>query len=340
MSSKPTLKQRIRLVLTWLIGLGLLGWLMHKLDWSVLPQILSRIDAAIWLGAAACIVVSYAFRASRMQLVLVEPHERRGRILPSRAVWRVMLIHNAAINLLPMRGGELSFPWLARRELGQPVSRSVAALMWMRIQDLGVLLLLAALAWPGLSLDVHAALVAVWLLGVVLLQPVAGRVLRLLVPTASVQATGWRKAAGALRAALEEPSHNHPLTWFCTLGNWAVKLAAGSAMLAAVCHVSFGTGWAGAVGGELTAILPIQGPASLGTYEAGVKGGMAWIAGLGAAAPQEAVLGALAWHLMLIAASVIGAALAGFSHLRAAAAGPEDGAGARDPKQGDNSAPV
>ena len=41
---------------------------------------------------------------------------------------RVILMHNAAINLLPMRAGELSFPWLASRELGMPVARIEAKL--------------------------------------------------------------------------------------------------------------------------------------------------------------------------------------------------------------------
>lgn len=339
-----SLLKRVKPVLAWGLGLGLLGWLLSRLPLSVLPDVLGRISPTVWLGATLAIALSYAFRAARMQLVLVAPSQRRGHLWARWPVWRVMLLHNAAINLLPLRGGELAFPWLARQELGLPLSRSVAALMWMRIQDLGVLLLLAAVAWPGWPLAARAGGVALWLLGVLLLPPVAGGVLRALVPEPVAGGPRWRQAAYALRCALEEPAHHHPLTWLCTLGNWAVKIAAGSALLAAACHVSWTTGWAGAVGGELTAVLPIQGPASLGTYEAGVHAGMAWIAGLGAATPREAVLGALTWHLMLILASIAGALLGGVSQLaeirRAAAQAP----GADDPpatahKQGDNPAP-
>ena len=114
----------------------------------------------VWLLTLGGLLTSYGLRAARLQVVMdldaaaptQTPTQRQAprRWLGLRTdALRVILMHNAAVNLLPMRAGELSFPWLASRELGMPVSRAIACLLWMRMQDLAVLLLLGLLVWPG-----------------------------------------------------------------------------------------------------------------------------------------------------------------------------------------------
>lgn len=318
---------RLRQMLGWALGLLLMAWLLHKLPLAALPQALARIGWLTWLAAALALLLSYALRASRMQIVMAPGSEQR-RLIAGLPMWRVMLLHNAAINVLPMRGGELSFPWLAKRELGLPVARSVAALLWMRVQDLAVLGLLAVLAWPSFTPAWRAALVGLWCLGLLCLRPAAHLLLRRLLPAhlaapsadSSLPQPKLATFVAALRQALEEPNHHHPLSWLYTAGNWLVKLAAGAMLIAASAQTSAVLGWTGAVGGELAAILPIQGPAGVGTYEAGVLAGMAWLGGLGSAAPREAVLGAMCWHATLLLVSLAGGSLAGLAHLRRQAA--------------------
>lgn len=314
LARRPGAKQ----MLGWALGLLLLVLLLRELPLAALPQALGRIGWPAGLCALLALVLSYTLRAARMQVVMA------GGLLPGRAVWRVMLLHNAAINLLPMRGGELVFPWLARRELGQSTARSVAALMWMRVQDLAVLAGLAVLAWPGFGVGARVGLAALWLGGVLALRPLAGWALAALLPAAGAGLGGSAPSTGrllrfaqALRSALEEGHHHHPLAWLCTAGNWLVKVAAGAWMIAAAAQTPLALGWTGAVGAELTAILPVQGPGGIGTYEAGVLAGMAWLGGLGLnGTPREAVLGAMCWHALLLAASVGGGLLAGWAHLR------------------------
>ena len=189
---------------------------------------------------------------------------------------RVILMHNAAVNLLPMRAGELSFPWLASRELGMPVARAIACLLWMRLQDLAVLGMLGFALWPGLPVWLRltgaAGLVAGWFAATAGMRRWFGGH-----PETPSQAPQGRmtNVANKLRHALLEPEHHHPLAWLATLANWSVKLAAGAWLLSAVSTASWSTAWAGALGGELAAIVPLQGPAGFGTYEAGVWAGMA-----------------------------------------------------------------
>lgn len=303
------MKRLIKQAIGWVLGLALLGWLLHKLPLAALPETLGRIDALVWAQALGGLIFSYALRASRMQVVMA-PQPRK--LIAGKGVWRVMLMYNAALNLLPFRGGELSFPWFAARELGLTTAHSVAAWLWMRIQDVAVLALLGVLAWPGFSLEHRLGLVALWIVGVLLMRPVARLIFSWVLP-AQVEADprGWVQFAAKLRLALEDPTHHHPLSWVYTLANWLVKLAAGAVLISAACGSTFLAAWAGALGGELVVILPVQGPAGFGTYEAGVAAGLAWLGGASAVSPHAAALAALCWHVTMLAVSTLGGVAAG-----------------------------
>lgn len=309
-------------LLGWTLGLALLAWLLARLPLDNLPQALARIGWDTWLLACMTLVVSYGLRAARMQVVLAR---QAGLWWPRRAAWRLMLLYNGAVVLLPFRSGELAFPWLASRELGTPAATAVAAWVWMRVQDLAVLALLAVLAWPGFGLGARAGLVLLWLAGVALLEPVSRAVLARLpaftaLPAADEAAAGgWRRklvgGLAKLRLALDDRAHHHPLAWVYTLLNWTVKMAGGMALVAAAAGIGWEPAWAGMVGAELISILPVQGPAGFGTFEAGVHAGVAWLGGMGAATPAGVILAALVWHLTLLAGAVGGAVLCGLRGL-------------------------
>lgn len=262
----------------------------------------------------AGLLTSYALRSARLQIVLnLDGHTRsphRWMGLRTDAL-RVILMHNAAINLLPMRAGELSFPWLASRELGMPVARAVACLLWMRVQDVIVLMVLGLLLWPGLPLWLRCAalggLVAAW----VAMTRLSRRWFNRHPANADARTQGKFVALmGRLRHALLEPEHHHPLAWLATLANWAIKLAAGACLLSAVSTAPWLTAWAGALGGELAAIVPLQGPAGFGTYEAGVWAGMAAHLPPQSEALAHAVSAALALHVCFLLCAVLAGALA------------------------------
>src|SRR5690606_5050247 len=112
----------------------------------------------IWALVLAGLAVSYLMRAARLQVVmgLGDEAPRRRRVAGLRLdALRVILMHNAAVNLLPMRAGELSFPWLASQQLGMPLARAVASLLWMRLQDLAVLTALGLMLWPGVDMPLR-----------------------------------------------------------------------------------------------------------------------------------------------------------------------------------------
>lgn len=302
----------IKKALAWGLGLGLLAWLLSRTPFDQVAQAFQRPDWATWLLTLGGLLISYVLRAARLQVVLnLEGHHKAPhRWLGVRTdALRVILMHNAAINLLPMRAGELSFPWLASRELGMPVARAVACLLWMRVQDIIILAFLGLLLWPGLPLWVRiagfAGMAAGWL--------ALGQLSRRWFERHADETQASSKLAGLmlkLRQALLEPEHHHPLAWLATLANWSLKLAAGACLLSAVSTAPWLTSWAGALGGELAAIVPLQGPAGFGTYEAGVWAGMAAHLPPQSTALAHAVSAALALHVCFLLCAVLAGALA------------------------------
>lgn len=61
--------------------------------------------------------------------------------------------------------------------------------------------------------------------------------------------------------------------WFWSVANWSVKILVVSLMLISLTGIETSLAIKGALSGELSALLPITGPAGLGTYEAGVWSG-------------------------------------------------------------------
>ena len=308
------------MIVAWTVGLALLAWLLSHTPFSEVREAITRPSIGIWALTLGGLLLSYGLRAARLQVVLaLDDHTRAPRRwlgLRTDSL-RVILMHNAAVNLLPMRAGELSFPWLASRELNLPLPRAVACLLWMRVQDLIVLVTLGVLLWPGVPLAWRAAALAAMVLGWWMVSWGMRRWYGQHPESSDTSPTAPMPPAGKvtqvlerLRHALLEPAHHRPMAWLLTLANWSVKLAAGACLLSAISGSNWGTAWSGALGGELAAVVPLQGPAGFGTYEAGVWAGMA--AHLSATSPALAlaVSAALALHVCFLMCAVFAGALA------------------------------
>jgi Lysylphosphatidylglycerol synthase TM region len=304
------------MALAWAVGLGLLTWLLQHVPLAQAKDALMRPSAATWGLTLAGLLLSYALRGARLQVVLdLDNHQappRRWLGLRTDAL-RVILMHNAAINLLPMRAGELSFPWLASRELGYPVARAVACLLWMRLQDVTVLVGLGIVLWPGLPLLWRIAGLLAIVLGWLLLLVGLRTWDRRHPGEGSAPAGFLGRWLNKLRHALLESAHHRFTAWVLTCSNWVVKLAAGATLLSAIADVKAPVAWAGALGGELAAIVPLQGPAGFGTYEAGVWAGMATSLGatsLQSAPLAQAIPAAIALHLCFLVCAVVAGVVA------------------------------
>lgn len=305
--------KRLKTALAWAVGLALLAWLLGRTPLEQVSQALTRPHWSTWALTLVALLGSYGLRAARLQVVLdldaAQRPVKRWLGLRTDAL-RVILMHNAAVNLLPMRAGELSFPWLASRELGLPLPRAVACLMWMRVQDLAMLMLLGVALWPGPTWAQRGLALLLIVMGWQLARWLLTRWFAQHSTHAQSKAEGMGALLQRLRVALLEPAHHRPAAWVLTLANWSLKLAAGASLLSAISTAPWMTSWAGALGGELAAIVPLQGPAGFGTYEAGVWAGMATDLAPQSPALAQAVGAALALHVCFLMCAVLAGALA------------------------------
>lgn len=281
-------------------SLGLVAWLAFDGRWQGLLEAGRRLSPGVVLIAFGGFLASYGLRGLR---ILDEFRREIGQRYA--ACLRIVLIHNALVNVMPFRSGEAAFPLLLRQTFGTPLTRGIASLFWLRLQDAFVVLALAVLVWPGLPVALRGAGVA----GVVALAWYLPRWARQ--PHAWLEGEGWLHKLGRVRDAFADSTGHARLGWLWTLANWSVKLAAQAWLLAALLPASLATGAAGALGAELAAILPIQGVAGFGTYEAGAAAAL-----LPTGIPLEQGLqAALALHLFVIASALTVGALAWLSTL-------------------------
>jgi len=276
----------------------------HYWGWGRLLSPWRRLPAGEVALALAGLMLSYGVRAARIYLAEDDiPRGQYGQCL------RLILLNNAFNLLLPMRSGEASFPILMRRWFAIDVGRATGILVWLRLLDLHVLAAVGVLCAAGGWLDRNsvaaewaplaaAACVAAPVTLFVLRKPLArglqgrdGRVARLAL-----------KVLAGLPARFGGLLRDLALTWL----SWAIKLASLGWVLSKLAGLHPTLGILGAIGGDLSTVLPIHAPGGFGTYEAGVLAILA-----PAMAPTAALLAAAVdLHLLVLTTALLAGAAA------------------------------
>lgn len=250
--------------LLWLLVLsGLTAAVLWIGPQHLLQPWLSLSPAALLL-ALALMVLSYWLRALRVQRYFLA--ELRGHFWPTLklSTWHILLN-----NLLPFRSGELSFPILMQRYFALSATRTVPVLLWFRLLDLQALVLI------GLSIAIFGSGIShAWLLPVLLCVPAPLIVYSLRRP---IRQWLMQRSASKWQVRLIESLDSLPqqpqslwaaLGW--TWANWIVKLGTLGWLLWQWLPLPLAGAIAGAIGGDLTTVLPIHAPGGFGTFEAGV----------------------------------------------------------------------
>lgn len=289
------LPRGLTLLLGWLFVVAIAVFVQHKLGWAALLAPWQRLHPLQLVVAVILILATYLLRSLRQSAYF--PQEMAGRFWLST---RLMVWHNFYNNFLPMRSGELAFPLLAQRYFNIPMTQAAGALLWFRILDLWAIALMgfvaAALKQPW------------WLAAFGLLLPLPALAVYLAQPLERWLAShpsSWANKGGKILAALPNTSAALWSSSLWTLANWVVKLLAFAWLLTAFAAIPYTAAILGAIGGDLTSVLPIHSPAGLGTYEAGVVAGLTPF-GIETAL---AVPAALSLHIMILASTVLGALL-------------------------------
>ncbi len=216
------------------------------------------------------LVGTYFVRAHRIKDYF--PRETAGRFL---WLFRVTQVHNILNIMLPFRAGETSFPLLMRSEFGVPLAHGTSALLVLRLLDLHALL-----AAAGVGLVAGAGYSAVGL-------RCCGS------PSWACRFCSFRSAIRCwpLRAQglpqrfaklVDEIDDGIPRNlaafiraWVLTVLNWGVKVLVLAWVLGLMGVGPIAACFGGALGGEISSVLPVHAPAGVGTYPAGIVAGAA-----------------------------------------------------------------
>lgn len=277
------------------LSLALLAWLGSGERWRDVLDTASQLDAGMLAIAFCGLFASYLLRALRVyDEFRTDAHGRFGRCL------RIVLIHNAMVNVVPFRGGEVAFPVLLRQSFGTPLGRALASLFWFRLQDALIVAVLALAVWPGLPGPMRLLAIAAVIGGAWYLPRWAN--------APHDWASGGALAArlARLRDAFAESTRHARFGWLWTIANWSVKLAVQAWLLATLLDSAPAVGAAGVLGAELASILPIQGVAGFGTYEAGAAAALL----PNGISLEHGLQAALVLHLVVIASALTAGAVA------------------------------
>lgn len=276
----------------WVWGWGaiLAGWLAVGL-----PSI---------VVALALLVGTYFIRTHRMQDYF--PRETRGQFL---RLFRVTQVHNLLNIMLPFRTGETSFPLLMRSEFGVPLAHGTAALLVLRLLDLHALLAAAGLGLiAGAARPYLAALLwALFLVLPLLLFPLK----RPLMDAVHGRASGKvARIAAEIDNGLPSDMAAFIRAWLLTVLNWGVKVLVLAWLLGLMGVLPLAATFGGALGGELSSVLPVHAPAGVGTYPAGITAGAAAFgAGHDRAALDILARASVNAHLLMIVSALAGTGL-------------------------------
>ena len=237
--------------------------------WASILAAWREVGAANILLALALLVGTYFVRAHRIKDYF--PLETAGRFL---WLFRVTQVHNLLNIMLPLRTGETSFPLLMRSEFGVPLAHGTSALLVLRLLDLHALLAAAGVGLvAGTGFDAWAG--ALWL--AFLAAPLFAFSLRgpALALARARLPQRFTKFIDGIDDGIPRGIAAFVRAWLLTGLNWGVKVAALAWVLALMGVGPIAACLGGALGGELSSVLPVHAPAGVGTYPAGIVAGAA-----------------------------------------------------------------
>ncbi len=305
LAATPSLR-RIGRVRDWLIGAALLAALIIAVHlavgWGPLLSPWRTLSPLLIAGLFVLTALSYGLRAVRVYDYFRPRFKGR---FPT--VLRLSVLHNSANNLLPMRAGEMVFPWLMRRYFGHGFLDATAALLWIRLLDLHFLVLIGlVILYLREPLWVWWLAAGLWLAALVLFVPL-GQLVR---SGADRRQAGMLGTLRHLMRRLMQAAPSRPAiiarVYLWTALTWILKFTAFAILLEHFLPLEFWRLLTGVMGAELSTVLPFHGIAGSGSYEIAV---VAALTPLGVD-PRLALAGAVNLHLFLLGTTLVLGALA------------------------------
>ena len=133
--------QRVRIVLVLVVTALCLAAALWNIDLAVALQALRQAAWIMLLPMWGLYIIAHSLRVVRLGILLGQP-------VPFRRLFSINSVGFLAINVIPLRMGELVRPWLLSEREGIPFGRGMAAIFIERMLDMLMLLaMLFGLTW-------------------------------------------------------------------------------------------------------------------------------------------------------------------------------------------------
>lgn len=281
-----------------------LAFVEWQWGWGQLLSQWAKVGFDTAVLALALLTATYLVRAQRIYDYF--PRETSGRFLK---LFRLTQVHNLLNIMLPFRTGETSFPLLMRSQFAVPLARATSALLVMRLLDLHAL---CAAAGLGLVLGADHGwspwlLWTAFLLAPLLLFAVKRPLFKRLNGRLPERLGGILEE---IEAGIPADTTGFVRAWAFTVVNWGVKVLVLAWVLGLLGVAPLGASFGGALGGELSSVLPLHAPGGVGTYPAGITAGAVAFGAPGHKAAVAALAeAAINVHLLIVASACVGTAL-------------------------------
>lgn len=244
--------------------MAILVWFVEsEIGWKTTLSAWQSVPTASLALAAALFAASHLLRALRIFDFVFA-----GADAKYIQVAKISALHQFANNLMPMRLGEFVLPLLTKRHFGHSLAEGLSHLLWLRLMDLALMgtvvyVLLATRFDPPLYFAITSVcglcgLSLIWFVNRHLDRfPLLAKIRDQIISQAP---TNWL-------------TFIRLLLW--TALAWFSKLCALAIIVRSLAEVGLATALGGALGAELSSLLPIHGFAGTGSFEAAFSAGFA-----------------------------------------------------------------
>jgi uncharacterized membrane protein YbhN (UPF0104 family) len=284
-----------KIILSWTVGISLLVffivWFSVDYSWSSLFTLWQKLNFADIIALILLMLVSYLLRSMRIYSFF------SGASKPDfRPYFRITVLHNFFNIILPMRSGAVTFPILLKRYLNIDPVRSASLIIWLLFLDLQLLMLFVIFFFLYGTMDL---LLIIGLLFLLLFVPYL--IFRLRATFTAAKFISQNRLLSRLISGIPDTNTQYWRIWFWTALNWPLKLTAYGLLLSRLILIPFYDGIWASLAGELGSIIPVQGLAGVGTYEAGVIFGLTR-QGHGM---ESALKGSISLHLFILLSALL-----------------------------------
>lgn len=264
-----------------------IGWNQLLTPWRTLP--LSTL--CILFG---CMAISYTLRAVRIYDDFYSL--MRGQFITTL---RLSVLHTTANVLLPMRLGEVVFPWLMQRYFNTNIFAAGASLIWIRLLDLHFLALTGLfILWLIQPSWLWILAILLWLLLLLAQRWIAGFGQR---EHEQKSLSYWQRGLALIANAAPNDTVKVIRLYLWTALSWITKFIAFTTILQHFLPITFWQVLTGVIGAELSSVLPFHGIAGAGSYELAL---VAAVLPLGVQV-TAALAGAVNLHLFMLGSSIL-----------------------------------